>query len=186
MSLRWRPWCHHAEEESCRGSVDSSVWRASGENSRASDFARTRERRRLCGRDTGHAMLERHALVVDDLAPKREYLRSHAAAELPRGTIIHTAATSEQGLAISRTLHERGVRLFKGIIDYDIDERNGADVIRAIRRDHPRAQCILATARTEGDSFEEAEGNAMAAGADSAFSTYSQDFERRFGAALAA
>lgn len=128
-------------------------------------------------------MLEKHVLVVDDLQSKREYLRSRTAASIPRGYVMHTASTTDQAFALIARYREK---ITLGVIDYDIDKRNGADVIRELRRVSSRARITLATARMEGGSFEEAEEDALAAGADTALSTYAGDFEQRFGAALAA
>lgn len=128
-------------------------------------------------------MLEKHVLVVDDLPSKREYLRSRTVASLPRGYVVHTASTTDQAFALIARYRDK---IALGVIDYDIDKRNGADVIRELRNVSSRARITLATARSEGGSFEEAEDDAMAAGADTALSTYAGDFEQRFRASLAA
>jgi len=72
-----------------------------------------------------------------------------------------------------------------GVIDFDLGDGDGGEVIEDLRNKNPLACITLATARHDESFAEEAEPIAIASGADEALSTHQQNFEGRLQELLA-
>jgi len=115
-------------------------------------------------------------LVVDDLDSKREYLESLTRSSCPEAEVVTATCTREA----QRIIRLMGPNNFTGgVIDFDLGDGDGGEVIEDLRNANPLACITLATARRDESFEEEAAPIAMASGADEALSTCQEDFESR-------
>ena len=127
-------------------------------------------------------MLRPRVLVVDDLDSKRAYLTDLTRQARPDTEIV-TATSTRQAQRVIRVL---GPNAFcAGVIDFDLGDGDGGEVIEDLRNKNPLACITLATARHDESFAEEAEPIAIASGADEALSTHQQNFEGRLQELLA-
>lgn len=125
-------------------------------------------------------MPERRILIADDTPHKLKALREVASARHPNA-VIDTAETVAEAV---QEIDAHGERYDEAIIDFDFpaERNNGTEIIRQLRRRNTRAFVVCATAREEGESFDEAKDLSLAAGADEALCFLRDDFAQSFSA----
>lgn len=115
-------------------------------------------------------------LVVDDLDSKRDYLENLTRGSCPDAEIVTATCTREA----QRIIRLMGPDSFTGgVIDFDLGDGDGGEVIEDLRLKNPLACITLATARQDESFEEEAKPIALFSGADEALSTCQEDFEGR-------
>ncbi len=106
-------------------------------------------------------------LIADDTPEKLHVMYRAAASALPRGTVIDIATSAKQALQM---IGARGKEYDQALIDFDFprEDRNGEDIVRALRIRNSRAFIDCITARPLGQPFDEARDATFAAGANRA------------------
>ncbi|MDD5623822.1 MAG: hypothetical protein PHI23_03885 [Candidatus Peribacteraceae bacterium] len=113
-------------------------------------------------------------LVADDLPEKRGYLAELAKGAHPESEIIEATSAVEAQKIIDLLGEDQ---IDYGVIDYDLGDGNGGEVIRSLRRKNLLACIVLATARGGASFEEEASPDALANGANRALTLSKPDFE---------
>ncbi len=116
----------------------------------------------------------RHILIADDTAPKLHAMRQIVEAANPNA-VIHAVGSVREAIA---TICIHGNDIDTAVVDFDFEyERStGETIVRALRNKNRSARIVCATARPEGEPFDDAKEFTAAAGADGALCYLRQDF----------
>jgi len=125
----------------------------------------------------------RHILIADDTESKLKSMRRSVEAASPN-SLIHAVGSVREATTVIGII---GDKIDTAVVDFDFEQERdtGETIVRALRAKNRRASIVCATARPEGESFDEASAFTLSAGANDALCFERADFESRLQAFIA-